>query len=183
MKYIVLIVIFAVLIGGWYMWTNEAEAPVIDETNSIDQMDQEDEVNNDIPNLDDNSESESIDAQDQFKEVGDDSSVEEDISNVDDGQQVTKEDDVKVFNISAENFTFDVTEMRVQEGDTVTINFTVTEGLHDLVIDEFDVATPQMTANGQSSVTFVADAAGTYEYYCSVGSHRAMGMVGSLIVE
>jgi len=32
-------------------------------------------------------------------------------------------------------------------------------------------------------VTFVADKAGEYEFYCSVGQHRANGMVGKLIVK
>jgi nitrite reductase (NO-forming) len=34
-----------------------------------------------------------------------------------------------------------------------------------------------------TSVEFVADKTGTFEYYCSVGAHRAMGMTGSLVVE
>ena len=39
-------------------------------------------------------------------------------------------------------------------------------------------------ATGQiDEVEFVVDKAGTFEYYCSVGNHRQMGMVGKLIVE
>lgn len=34
-----------------------------------------------------------------------------------------------------------------------------------------------------TSVTFVADETGTFEYYCSVGNHRGQGMIGKLIVE
>ena len=33
------------------------------------------------------------------------------------------------------------------------------------------------------SIEFVADKVGTFEYYCSVGQHRSMGMVGKLTVE
>jgi plastocyanin len=29
----------------------------------------------------------------------------------------------------------------------------------------------------------VADKKGTFEYYCSVGQHRALGMKGKLVVE
>lgn len=39
------------------------------------------------------------------------------------------------------------------------------------------------SADGVTSVTFVADTLGTFEYYCSVGNHRAQGMVGNLVVE
>jgi len=87
------------------------------------------------------------------------------------------------FDVKGVNFEFDVKEIRVKEGDTVTINFSSTEGFHDLVIDEFNAATAQVRPGTPTSVTFVADKAGTYEYYCSVGSHRAQGMVGTLIVE
>ena len=85
--------------------------------------------------------------------------------------------------VSASNFKFDKSEIRVKAGDTVKITFKNTQGFHDFVIDEFDVATKQGNGPSEETVTFVADKAGTYEYYCSVGQHRAMGMKGNLIVE
>jgi len=91
--------------------------------------------------------------------------------------------EAKEFTLDSFNFGYDVTEIRVQEGDTVTINLTNSEGFHDWVVDEFDAATEKIREGGLTSVTFVADKAGAYEYYCSVGSHRAQGMVGTLIVE
>lgn len=97
--------------------------------------------------------------------------------------EMDEEGAMKTFTVSGVNFEFDVTEIRVNEGDTVTINFTSEDGFHDWVVDEFDAATERVNTGGNTSVTFVADAAGTYEYYCSVGSHRQMGMVGTLIVE
>lgn len=91
--------------------------------------------------------------------------------------------ETRVFDVSGSNFAFDVTEMRVKEGDTVTINFSASAGFHDWKIDEFSAATAQVRPGTPTSVTFVADKKGTFEYYCSVGSHRAQGMVGNLIVE
>ncbi len=90
---------------------------------------------------------------------------------------------MRMFDISGENFVFDVKEIRVKQGDTVMIHFKSADGFHDLVIDEFDVQTEKVRTGGMSMVTFVADKKGTFEYYCSVGSHRASGMVGTLIVE
>ena len=87
------------------------------------------------------------------------------------------------FTLDSFNYGYSEDELVVQEGDTVTINLTSSEGIHDWVLDEFDVASEQISADGETSVTFVADAAGEYEYYCSVGNHRAQGMVGTLIVE
>jgi plastocyanin len=98
-------------------------------------------------------------------------------------EMIVVDEAVKVFNVSGENFAFDVKEMRVKEGDTVTINFTSADGFHDLVIDEFNARTEREQTGGTSSVTFVASKAGTFEYYCSVGQHRVNGMVGNLIVE
>lgn len=74
-------------------------------------------------------------------------------------------------------------ELRVKKGDTVRIEFTSTNGLHDWMVDEFDAATEQVPTDETTYVTFVADQTGTFEYYCSVGQHRANGMLGKLIVE
>lgn len=87
------------------------------------------------------------------------------------------------FDLKGIPFEFDMTEIRVKKGDTVTINFESSEGLHDWVVDEFDAATQQVRPGSPTSVTFVADKSGEFEYYCSVGDHRAQGMVGKLIVE
>ena len=95
----------------------------------------------------------------------------------------TMEGEVKEFTVDSFNFGYSMEEIRVNEGDTVTINLTNSDGFHDWVVDEFSAATEKIQAGQTTSVTFVASAAGEYEYYCSVGSHRANGMVGKLIVE
>jgi len=87
------------------------------------------------------------------------------------------------YTLLGSNFMYDVTEMRVQEGDTVTVTFRSVDGFHDWVVDEFDATTSKVSTGEETSVTFIADKKGTFEYYCSVGSHRANGMVGTLIVE
>lgn len=89
----------------------------------------------------------------------------------------------KVFDLTGKMFAFSQTELRVKKGDTVTVNFESTDALHDWVVDTFDARTKQVKPGTKTSVTFVADKTGTFEYYCSVGSHRANGMVGTLMVE
>ena len=89
----------------------------------------------------------------------------------------------RVFDLVGSDFEYDVKEIRVKKGETVTINFTVIEGMHDWRVDEFEAMTEVIEVDGASSVTFVADMVGTFEYYCSIGQHRANGMVGNLIVE
>lgn len=93
------------------------------------------------------------------------------------------DENAQVFEVSASNFDFSLTEMKVKKGDTVRVVFTNDEGTHDWVLDEFDAKTEMLNAGESAEVTFVADEAGEFEYYCSVGQHRSMGMVGKLIVE
>ncbi|OGK55811.1 hypothetical protein A3J15_03875 [Candidatus Roizmanbacteria bacterium RIFCSPLOWO2_02_FULL_38_10] len=98
-------------------------------------------------------------------------------------QSVTNDQTVKEFNVDGSNFKFSVAEMKVNKGDTVKVTFNNVEGMHDWVVDEFNARTKQIQAGELETITFVADQTGTFEYYCSVGKHRQMGMVGNLIVE
>lgn len=96
----------------------------------------------------------------------------------------TETENKSAFVITGNSFAFSQKEMRVKKGSLVTVTFTSTGGFHDWVVDEFNAATKQVKdGEGSTTVTFKADKTGTFEYYCSVGSHRAMGMVGNLIVE
>lgn len=87
------------------------------------------------------------------------------------------------FTVTASNFAYDLKQLKVKKGDTVVLTFKNAEGFHDFKIDELEVATNQIGAGEEEEVEFVADKTGTFEYYCSVGKHRQMGMVGKLIVE
>lgn len=104
-------------------------------------------------------------------------------------EMVVEDQDVKTFRIEGINYRFlmdgeESPELRVKQGDRVRIEFESTQGFHDWVVDEFSAATAQVRpADGITTVEFVADKTGTFEYYCSVGQHRANGMFGNLIVE
>lgn len=91
--------------------------------------------------------------------------------------------DVREFTVSTRSFAFNPAEIKVKKGDRVKITLTNTDGFHDWVVDEFNAKTGRINTGQTSSVEFVADKTGTFEYYCSVGNHRQMGMVGKLIVE
>lgn len=92
-------------------------------------------------------------------------------------------DGVKEFAISGSNFSFVPNVISVKKGDKVRIIFQNTAGFHDFKIDEYGVASKKAQAPSQEILEFTADKTGTFEYYCSVGSHRTMGMVGTLKVE
>lgn len=87
------------------------------------------------------------------------------------------------YTVDGGNFYFTPSVIKVKKGDTVVINFKNDGGFHNWVLDEFNVTMDPIKGGATSTVQFVADKVGTFEYYCSVGSHRQMGMKGQLIVE
>ena len=91
--------------------------------------------------------------------------------------------EVKEFVVDGFNFGFSLSEIRVKKGDRVRIVFKNTGGYHDFNIDELNVKTKIINTGEQETVEFVADKVGEFEYYCSVGNHRELGMRGKFIVE
>lgn len=88
----------------------------------------------------------------------------------------------KSFTVTGSNFSFTPSTLTVNKGDKVKITFVNSGGTHDFKIDEFSVATKKISGGSRDVVEFTADKSGTFEFYCSVGSHRAMGMKGTLTV-
>ncbi len=93
------------------------------------------------------------------------------------------ENGAQTITIDAGNFYFKPNEIRVKAGTPVKITLNNVQGFHDFVIEELDVKSQQITANNKTTVEFTPTEKGSYEYYCSVGQHRQMGMKGMLIVE
>jgi len=89
---------------------------------------------------------------------------------------------IKTFTITGQNFSFAPSAITVNRGDRVKIIFKNASGVHDLKIDGLNVGTSVIQGGQEATFEFVASTAGTFEYYCSVGSHRAMGMKGTLVV-
>ena len=109
---------------------------------------------------------------------------------VDPNGEEPQEVEILTFMLSAEGREFYIEgeeeespDIVVNEGDEVLIELEAVEGTHNLVIDEFDVATEMISEGETDAVQFTADQVGEFEYYCSVGTHRADGMYGNFIVE
>lgn len=99
------------------------------------------------------------------------------------GSPVQTTGQTKTFNITGSNFKFSQTNIAVNKGDKVRIVFTSSGGNHDFVLDEFNVRTAVLGTGEQQTVEFIADKTGSFQYYCSVPTHRQMGMVGTLTVK
>ena len=89
----------------------------------------------------------------------------------------------KTIDVEAGSFYYKPNEIRVKKGETVKIVLHSVSMMHDFNIDELNVKMPITKAGNTGTVEFVADKVGTFEYYCSVGQHRAQGQVGKLIIE
>ena len=111
--------------------------------------------------------------------------IEENVAGTVEGNSEETINEVTLFDVhGSNNYRFNPAEIRVKKGDKVRITFSSEEGFHDLVLDEFNVATKRFRSDeGEETVEFVADQIGEFEYYCSVGDHRARGQVGKLVVE
>lgn len=104
------------------------------------------------------------------------------------GKEKSDSASVKTFVVTGDHLRFFIDgvespDIKVRQGDNVRIEFSSTEGFHDWKVDEFNAATEKVALGKTTSVEFVADKNGVFEYYCSVGQHRANGMKGKLIVE
>lgn len=95
----------------------------------------------------------------------------------------TDSTEVKEFKIIGKNIAYEDGDIRVKKGDTVRVVFTVEQGNHDWVIDEFNTRTKLLNTGETETVEFVANKVGTFEYYCSIPGHRLLGMKGNVIVE
>jgi plastocyanin len=102
-------------------------------------------------------------------------------------EAMMKEEDAmmgeNVFEVEGGSFYFEPNVIRVAAGEPVTIQLNAVDLMHDFVIDELNVRAPITQGGSSSTVTFTPTTPGEYEFYCSVGNHRAQGMVGTLIVE
>src|SRR5258706_2223717 len=90
---------------------------------------------------------------------------------------------VKEFTVDGSNFVFDPKTITVNKGDNVKITFKDDDGRHNLVIDGYNLSTNIVGPGSEDSISFVADKAGSFEYYCSVSNHREQGMTGTLTVQ
>lgn len=100
-----------------------------------------------------------------------------------DESMMMEESGVVEITMEAGSFYYTPNSITVHQGDTVRIVMNAVDMMHDFVIDELDVKSPVIRSGESTTIEFVADQVGEFEFYCSVGSHRQLGMVGTLIVE
>ena len=101
----------------------------------------------------------------------------------DEAQTTTELGEARIIEVEGGGFYYKPNEIRVKKGEQVKIVLKSVDMMHDFVIDELDVRSEIIKSGDTREVEFTADTVGEFEFYCSVGQHRANGMVGTLIVE
>jgi len=89
---------------------------------------------------------------------------------------------IKEINMEAGSFYYKPNTITVKKGETVKIVMHSVSMMHDFNIDELNVRMPIVKNGDTGTVEFTADKVGTFEYYCSVGQHRANGQVGKITI-
>ncbi len=86
--------------------------------------------------------------------------------------------------IEGSEFTFSLASLTLKKDEKVRLKFINTgKMMHDFVVDELSVSTQKISSGQTDVIEFTPDKTGTFEFYCSIGEHRAKGMKGMLTVE
>ena len=164
------VILIVVVLGGWFVYEmmSKKDSPAPTNTNTTTQTNTENKPGENT-------------AQDTSTGYGTSTATTTD-SFVDDSTSDIATN-IKEFTVTGANFSFTPSSITVNQGDRVKIIFKNKDGFHDLKIDNFNVATQRINGGQEDAVEFTADRVGVFEYYCSVGTHKTMGMKGNLIVQ
>lgn len=88
----------------------------------------------------------------------------------------------KVIEIEAGSFYYKPNVIEVKKGEKVKIIMKSVDMMHDFIIDELGVKMSIVKSGSVGEIDFTADMVGEFEFYCSVGQHRANGQTGILKV-
>ena len=91
---------------------------------------------------------------------------------------------VTEINVSAKEYAYTPATITVKSGENVKINFTNSGTVtHNLTIQGLNLATKSIGPGETDSISFVAPAAGSYTFYCSIDGHKDLGLTGTLVVQ
>ena len=87
--------------------------------------------------------------------------------------------------VEASEYKFTPSTVTIKKGESVKITLKNAGAMpHDWFVENMGGASIDMTSAGSTnSIVIKASQTGTFTTYCSIGSHRKLGMVGKLIVQ
>ena len=92
--------------------------------------------------------------------------------------------EVKEITIEGKEYSYAPASITVTYGEKILLTFKNMGRLaHNLTIDELKVSTKTVAGGQSDTVEFTADKSGTFNFYCSIGTHRNLGMEGEMEVK
>lgn len=90
----------------------------------------------------------------------------------------------KEIEIIANEYSFTPSFLDLEKGEKVSITFkNLGSSPHSLFIDGYNISTKNILPGNSANLSFIADKTGTFDFYCSVGNHKDLGMTGILEVK
>ncbi len=87
-----------------------------------------------------------------------------------------------IISIEAGSFYYKPSVLKLKKGEKVTIKLNSVSMMHDFNVDKLGLKIPVTKSGNTATIEFTPTKVGEFEYYCSIGQHRANGQVGKLIV-
>lgn len=150
---VIIVIVLVIAAGALFLFSNNAQAPE-------DAMIEEDTMMQEESMIEDNS------------------TMEEDTMMDEEAMM----EDVLEIEVEGGAFYYDPDIIEAKVGQTVRVTFNSVDMQHDFDIDELDLDTEVIPGGESLTFEFTPTEVGEFEYYCSVGSHREEGMVGTLVV-
>ncbi len=73
----------------------------------------------------------------------------------------------RTFQIDAHQFAYSPSELKVNTGDTVTIQLVSTDVVHGIYVDDYDISV-EADPGQSATLTFVADKPGSFRFRCNI---------------
>jgi len=84
--------------------------------------------------------------------------------------------------VKGNEFKFSPASISVEKGENIRLVFeNIGTSSHNFKIEGLGISTATIPGGETDTVNFVAEESGTYNFYCGVGNHRALGMEGELV--
>lgn len=90
---------------------------------------------------------------------------------------------VLTVDMEAGSYYFKPNVIRAKKGETVRIVFHAVSMMHNFNVDALNVHSPTVRNGNTATFEFTPEKTGQFEFYCAIANHRAMGQVGTLIVQ
>jgi plastocyanin len=92
--------------------------------------------------------------------------------------------EVKNINVVGTEFSFTPSTITLNNGDSVSLTFKNNGTYpHNLSIPDLNIATKTIKPGEQDTIQFTVSKTGSFQYTCTIDSHAAQGMTGTLTVQ